>query len=419
MTNQFLTAFPRESIYELLFESAAEGLAVINQSGKIIMANSRLREMFGYDPGELVGEKIEVLIPQSHRSKHLSHRKAYHAKPVKRSMGQGMDLWGEKKDGQQFPVEISLNYFGEGAEQLVMALVTDITERKQSEAKLKQLNEGLEERIKARTKELDNAIRALEFSNEELQQEIQIRRKAEQQARQSLIKEKQLNELKSRFVSLASHEFRTPLSTVLTSVTLISKYIEHNDKSLKHINRIKSAVHNLTGILNDFLSLDKLEDGKVQNNPVEFDLRTLAEDIIEEMQTVAKSGQVIRHEHSGKGDPVWLDKQLLKNIIINLLSNAIKYSKEDQVIRFTTDLADDLLTIAVRDEGIGIPESEQSQLFERFFRAKNAVNIQGTGLGLNIVKRYVDLIGGNISFNSKLQEGTTFTVTIPINTNQS
>ncbi|MEN7548372.1 ATP-binding protein [Rapidithrix thailandica] len=244
---------------------------------------------------------------------------------------------------------------------------------------------------------------------------ITEQKKAEEDIRNALQKEKELNELKSRFVSMASHEFRTPLSTIMSSVSLISRYTgsEHGEKRLKHINRVKSNVNHLTQILNDFLSISKLEEGKMELHPACFQIEELCGEITEDMQAVAKRGQQIAYSHPTNGLEICLDRQILKNILINLLSNAIKYSPEDKKIDFVSTLEKQQLVIRISDKGIGIPEEEQQHLFSRFFRAENAINIQGTGLGLHIVKKYVDMLGGSISYQSKLNQGTTFMVTLP------
>lgn len=236
-------------------------------------------------------------------------------------------------------------------------------------------------------------------------------RKAELELFQSLKKEKELNELKSKFVSLASHEFRTPLSTILTSVSLINRYASNEDleKRQKHIERIRISVKNLTEILNDFLSIEKLEAGIIQMNKSDFDFVNFAEDLSEEMNSISKPGQKILFSHSGASQ-YHSDKQHLRHICINLLNNAIKYSPENSEIIFDTTLDNNGLTIKVIDHGIGIPAEDQTNLFDRFFRAGNVTAIQGTGLGLNIVRRYVDLLNGSITFESTEDKGTTFTL---------
>ncbi len=252
-----------------------------------------------------------------------------------------------------------------------------------------------------------------------VEQNITKKKKAEEDMKRALEKEKQLNELKSRFVSMASHEFRTPLSTILSSSSLVEKYLSKGDtdhstqmeNTSRHLKRIKSSVCNLTSILNDFLSLDKLEQGKVELKQTVFHIDKFADELVEEIQATLKKGQKIIHTHTGKTE-VYIDKQMLKNILYNLISNASKYSPEDSEINFTSCIDNSGLKISVTDHGMGIPESDQPHLFERFFRAKNVINIQGTGLGLNIVKRYSDLINGELTFISKEGEGTTFNLSI-------
>jgi signal transduction histidine kinase len=273
--------------------------------------------------------------------------------------------------------------------------------------KIRVLNLDLEKRVHERTAELAEVIKKLEITNNSL-------KKAQVNISKALQKERELNELKSRFVTMASHEFRTPLSTILSSASLISKYVQgdEQDKREKHIDRIKSAVNNLTGILNDFLSLSQLEEGKAQNKPVNFHLHEFTKEVTEEMKTLLKIGQNIIYKHSGEDTQVALDKQLLKNVLINLISNAIKYSPEGKEINVTTEISNKLIKLAIRDQGIGIPKEDQQHLFTRFFRANNATNVQGTGLGLNIVKKYIELLGGEIDFSSELNKGSIFTVTI-------
>ncbi len=266
-------------------------------------------------------------------------------------------------------------------------------------AEIKKLNQDLEKRVEERTHELEVAVIKLDESRNEIIKALQ--------------KEKELNEMKSRFVTMASHEFRTPLSTILSSTTLLEKYSDKDiDKRQKHLGRIKASVKNLTEILESFLSLSKLEEGRIDTNPVYFELDKFAEDIVEDISTIATEGQKIVFNHTGD-NLIFLDKQILHNVLINLISNAIKYSKANKNIYFSTNVNDQEIRFEVRDEGIGIPVEEQKHLFERFFRARNAVNVQGTGLGLHIVKKYVSLLGGEIDFISEEGKGTVFTIVIP------
>ncbi len=229
--------------------------------------------------------------------------------------------------------------------------------------------------------------------------------------------EKELNELKSRFISMASHEFRTPLSAILSSAILIGKQNEpgKEERRIKHVSRIRNNVKDLVVILNDFLSLGKLEEGKVKVMAQSFELIRFIKMLVDEMEPIKKVGQDIIFDHSDR--PIWvnLDPKLLNHIIINLLSNAIKYSMEGQIIELEVGANEEEVSIHIKDQGIGIPKADRKKLFNRFFRAENATNFQGTGLGLHIVKHYTVLQGGSIGFKSKLGKGSIFSLKFPIN----
>ncbi|HMU03037.1 MAG TPA: HAMP domain-containing sensor histidine kinase [Saprospiraceae bacterium] len=219
---------------------------------------------------------------------------------------------------------------------------------------------------------------------------------------------------------MASHEFRTPLSTILSSVSLIGRYTEtaQQENRDKHILKIKSSVTHLTGILNDFLSMNKLEEGKTKPIFEDFDICELIKEITEELKTIVKQGQTLQTICTFDQKIVRSDVKIVKNIMINLISNAIKYSPENAEILCNLDRNGNEISFSVIDKGIGIPDDEQKHLFDRFFRASNVTNIEGTGLGLNIVKGYVEILGGNISFESTRYVGSKFTITIP-DTNHS
>jgi signal transduction histidine kinase len=213
---------------------------------------------------------------------------------------------------------------------------------------------------------------------------------------------------------MASHEFRTPLATIMSSLSLVKAYGDQNDteKQHRHIHKIKSSISNLTDILNDFLSISKLEEGKVENLQEIFGIESFIKDVISEMEPLCKKDQKIIYVHQGD-DTVLIDKKLLKNILFNLLSNALKFSNEGSFVNVVTDRSNAKLTLSVEDNGIGISEKDQKNLFQRFFRARNASNIQGTGLGLNIIENYIELMSGSIEFKSVENEGTTFKLTFP------
>lgn len=245
--------------------------------------------------------------------------------------------------------------------------------------------------------------------------DITDQKRAEEDIQRSLRREQELNEMKSRFVSLASHEFKTPLSVILSSASLIEKYQapEDLDKRNRHLQRIKSNVGNLRQILNDFLSVDQLEKGIIRNSPSVLDLPAFLKETLQNMTEACKAGQQFELSIRGAERKTILDAQLLGNILNNLLSNAIKYSGEHSIIRVYLDFGPDFLRFTVKDQGIGIPAAEQPRLFEEFFRASNANSVSGTGLGLSIVRKYIDLMGGAITFSSAPGEGTEFIITLP------
>lgn len=405
---------------DAIINNAVDGIITINERGIMQIVNPAAAQLFGYKPEELIGQNIGMITPSPHKTQHDSYINKYIATGERKIIGIGREVIGQRKDGSMFPCLLSVSEINMGNSRLFAGMIHDLTEQKAHEADIKRLNSELEKRVEERTEKLVEVINKHLATNDALKKEIQERKaveaalqKSQAEVRNALEKERELNELKSRFVSMASHEFRTPLSTILTSASLIGRYNDAGteEKRAKHINRIKSAVGNLTGILNDFLSLSKLEEGKFENQPETFDLEELVFKTIDEIKLITKPNQTIIYQHEGSNE-VTLDRKFSRNICINLLSNAIKYSEKD--IFINTSITPKRIQIIVKDQGIGIPKEEQEYLFTRFFRAKNATNIQGTGLGLNIVRKYLELMNGSITFESELQVGTTFTITFPL-----
>jgi PAS domain S-box-containing protein len=415
MINPFELSAVSNDAFREIFQSMTEGIIVVDKAGKVLVGNPTAEEMFGYTREELVGMQLENLLPERYRNKHLSFRDDFNRKPAPRRMGMGRDLSALKKDGTEFPVEISLSYSKTAGNFIAIAFITDISLRKKAEEALKQGEEQLivyaaelEKKVAARTEDLNASIKNLE-------NEVKERKRAEEDARKALEKERELNELKSRFVSIASHEFRTPLSTIMSSISLVEQYKEKGelDKINKHTHRVRSSVNHLTAILNDFLSLGKLEEGKVEVRSEPVDLHDLCTDIIEEITVQLKPGQEIIVNCVTGDELVLTDPRILRNIMFNLLSNAIKYSEPGKKITLSVEQSRSAFTISITDEGIGIPDEDKKHLFDRFFRASNSSNIPGTGLGLNIVKRYVELLDGTIEFTSEYRKGSTFVINIP------
>lgn len=571
INNQFFKTF---------LESISEGILVVNKEFEIIFINDAIQGLFGYKEEELIGERIEILIPSNFKNNHKNHTKAYFAHPDKRKMSERDEIYGLHKNGDLLSIDIGLNHFKNEGEQYAIAIISDISQSKMTNKFLKSLyqtisnvnlstqekikhililgctkfqlevgflskiegekhelielnsdekirailideipektsdtfcqfvinsedpiyisnisnsefskhpayltrkmetfigakvmvnnelygaitfsseevrnhvtatdleilklmaqwigylmmqeeligkmhlfNSELESKIASRTQELKHALSEIQDINISLKEEVEKRKEAEENANASLEKEKQLNTLKSRFVSTASHEFRTPLTGILSSVTLIDKYAapEFESKRNKHINIIKSSVKNLTNILNDFLSLSKLESGYVECDASDFALAIFIEETIEETKPTLKPGQKITKKIDVSSDfIVHQDAKLLKNIVINLLSNSSKYSAEDKTIEVSVTKNSTDFFISVKDYGIGIPEEDKSNLFDRFFRATNSTAYQGTGLGLNITKKNVELMNGTITFDSIENVETTFVIQLPIKYN--
>jgi len=383
---------------QALFEFATEGIIISDSTGTIIRANPSSERLFGYNTGELINQKIEVLVPKRFSHSHEKHRDGYHQNPHPRSMGRGLDLYRKKKNGDELPIEISLSHYKVEEKQFVIAFIIDISERKIADEKIKRSNAELELKVEERTKILKETMYELEASKEELSIALE--------------KEKDLNDMKSRFVTMASHEFRTPLSTILSSAFIINKYIktEEQTKREKHINRIVNSVTLMTDILNEFLNLGKIEEGKISVKLEDFEMEKYMQTIIQDLNQHTKNGQRIQYDHIGS-KIAHLDLNLLKNIVYNLITNAIKFSPESSIIKVETFIDNTEVKLLVKDEGIGIPENDKKHMMDRFFRASNATNIQGTGLGMHIVSKYVERMNGHLHFESILNKGTTFFIT--------
>lgn len=397
----------KAALLEAIFENSEETIIIVSLAGEILDINSGGLKLFEYDKEELLGQKIEVLIPERFRPNHGAYREDYAKSPENRAMGVGLELRGRKKDGSEFPVSVGLSKAQVAGETIVVGFVIDITFQTEVRERLKQVNNELEERVRERTMELARMVNQLEDTNEKLQ-------KAEIEVREALMAERELSNMKSRFVSMASHEFRTPLSTILSSISLVEKYQEadQQQKREKHINRVKSNVKYLTNILNDFLSMDKLQTGKIMVQPEPFKLNDFLVDVCEEMHDLLKPGQYITQELDCD-EQVVLDPKLLRTILSNLVSNAIKYSSENDEIILRLSMEGEYVVMRVKDHGIGIPLEEQEHIFERFFRAKNVINIQGTGLGLNLTRGIAELMNGSLDFESEYEKGSIFTITLP------
>lgn len=389
----------KKSEGRMLYLSEKLPVGAVYKIGDHLILNRRIQELIGYSNEEVYSLKtwFQALMG----SRWEDYYEMYKQDKL-RGFREVRTYKIKSKDGTSHWVDFAA--YGDSMGEVW--ILHDVTQKVKIESELLYLNEELEKRVGEKTEKLRDSIQALQsINNKLLEREFELQ--------EALSRERDLSELKSRFVSTASHEFRTPLASILSSVDLISMYEEKNqaDKRLKHINRIKSSVKILINILNDFLSLGKIEEGKLSLKPEEFLLRDVLLEVDSELQYLPKQGQKVVFECLEENISLWSDRKILSNILINLLNNAIKYS--DQNVYCGCVLDGHLLKVSVKDSGIGIPEEDKRHLFTRFFRAKNAENHQGTGLGLSIVKKYLDLLGGDISFESEAGKGTVFLFKIP------
>ena len=388
----------RAKLLNAIIENAIDGIITIDEFGIIEQINPAALSLFGYEREELTGKNVSALMPMPYKSQHDQYLANYRHTGERHIIGIGREVLGQRKDGVTFPFRLGVSEVKFSDRRIFTGFIHDLSREKEDEIKIKSYTEELEQKVKDRTQDLIRSINELESAKEHVSALFE--------------KERELSQLKTRFVSMASHEFRTPLSSIQLSASLIDKYSSRQDtlNVEKHTLKIKNAINNLTTILNDFLSLEKLEAGKIEPNVGWFDMISFAEEIVEEMQLISKQNQLIVYEHTGTSARTYLDHNLLKNCIINLISNAIKYSGEDTMIQFNTILKENELIVEVKDNGIGIPKVDEVNLFEPFFRAHNTGDIPGTGLGLNIVKRYVGLMNGTVACETEQDKGTTFTL---------
>lgn len=409
-------------LLKAIIDNAIDGLIIIDEYGTIESMNPAACKLFKFGEAEVLGKNISTLMPQSDRAYHNDSIFRYRRTGETNIIGVGRELTGQTKNGSQFPFRLGLSEVKYSGRIIYAGFIHDLSKEKEAESKLQDYAALLEDQVQERTLSLRETVAALEKTKQELNMSldhlyntIDVLKKTKRDLTASLAKEKEFSKLKSRFVSIASHEFRTPLSLVQTSASLIERHAEpyNNPNIAKHVVKIKDAVLNVTEILNDFLSLENLESGKIPTKTSHFDLSLLAQDIIEEMHVTLKRKQKILYKHRGAELVVNLDQNLLKNCIVILMDNAIKYSGDESEIQFYTKINQKTFSIRICDNGIGIPLEDQKHLFKAFFRAHNTGKISGTGLGLSILLRYAGLMKGNVDFKSRINKGTIFTLTFP------
>jgi two-component system sensor kinase FixL len=391
-----------EALLHAIIENAIDGIINIDQKGIIKLVNTRLCELFGYQSRELINQQVETLLHFKDELSRQEHVKNNADTWIINIIGKECEATGIKKDGSTFPVKLALRKVLCNDEVVFTAVIHDLSVEKKMAEQLMEYTNNLESVVHDRTIELQKLIVQLKISQNE--------------AEDLLEKEKEINQARTYFVSMASHEFRSPLSCIQLSASLIERYFNRLDKEkiMMHLHKIKASVKDLTDILGDFLSVEQIEAGKIIPIYGEFDLVIFCEELLNEMRQLTNKKQKLFYNHSGIHTICLLDQSLLKYCLSNLISNAIKYSRDICLIELETKIDDKEYEIRLKDNGIGIPLKDQEHLFEAFFRADNTQDIPGTGLGLNIVQRYVKLMNGTIEFKSSESSGTDFKLIFPL-----
>lgn len=373
-----------EDRFRAAVESAPTAMVMIDDTGEIVMVNAQTESLFGYEREELLGKKVEVLVPERFRTHHPAHRTGFFSAPVARSMGAGRDLYGLRKDGDEFPVEIGLNPIETDEGLLVLSAIIDITERKRLESTLQRVNEELEQRVIERTSELEEAVAALEKSNMELQQ----------------------------FAYVASHDLQSPLRSISGFVQLLqSEYEGQLDAQADDwIRRTVESIERMQTLIKDVLTYSRVDAQITRFHEVELS------DVFKESVT-ALQGALSEHGgviECGELPTIWGDRQQLVQLLLNLLSNALKYQGADAPkIHVSAERGEDEWVIAVQDNGMGIDPAYHEKIFEIFKRLHDQQSYSGTGIGLAVCRRVVSNHGGRIWVESAPGEGSTFYFTVP------
>ena len=362
----------------------------VDAEGRVVLINQTAERMFGYTREELLGLNVEVLVPASMRAGHSRHRASYTEHPQTRPMGTGLELKAQRKDGSLFPVEISLSPNRVGNELRVIALVRDISARKQFEDRLRAVQEQYTAELAAKNQQLEGRNRDIERANR----------------------------LKSEFLASMSHELRTPLHTIIGFAELLAEEIEGplNGKQKRFIGHILQDSRHLLELINEILDLSKIEAGRLELQIGNVDFARCLEEVLSGVRQQAVSKSIKLENKNGFRKTIYADRVRLKEILYNLLSNAVKFTPDGGTVWVESHAADEWLQVTVGDTGIGIPEEEQRNVFEKFYQVGSTTKgtREGTGLGLPIVQKLVELHGGKVWMQSQIGEGSRFMFTLPL-----
>ncbi len=374
--------------FQTLLETAPDAIVEVDSNGKLVMLNAAVDRLFGYKREELIGLSVEILIPEAMRHSHVKHRGDYMDHPGIRPMGIGMELLARRKDGSEFPVEVSLSPVPSLHGHHVTAIVRDVTERKRASEHLRALGAEF-------TRELEEKNRQLEQRNSEVER---------------------ANRLKSEFLASMSHELRSPLHTIIGFADLLREQLDGplNTKQKRFVQNIHRDSQHLLEIINDLLDISKIEAGRLELRLEHFDADHIAEEVLSSIRTQARAKSIRLETHFAPDNPVESDKLRFKQILYNLLSNAVKFTPEHGTITVATESIGSRLQISVADTGIGIASSDHDAIFDKFYQVGSTTKgvREGTGLGLAITKTLVEKMGGKIWVASVLGQGSTFTFSV-------
>jgi len=379
-----------EERFRELLEAAPDAIMQVDAEGRIILLNRVTEDMFGYSRDELLGQPVEVLIPQELHARHADHRAQYRNHPMTRTMGSGLALEGIRKDGSRFPVEISLSPSQSADGFRVTAIIRDTTERLMAEERLRKVREDYTQRLAETNAELEMTNRELERANR----------------------------LKSEFLASMSHELRTPLHTIIGFSELLGEELEGplNEKQHRFVQHIHNDSLHLLELINDVLDISKIEADRLELRPEAFDFTALIAESLASVRSLAEAKSHILETTSDVPPAVEADRLRIKQVLVNLLSNAIKFTPEGGRISVDARVQESAVVVSVSDTGIGIPPEEHESIFDKFHQVGATTKgvREGTGLGLAITKRLVEQHGGNISVQSKPRQGSTFVFTLPL-----